>query len=540
MRFALAYDEEALFLGATITDERFISDHDAVVIRLSLPTEARRHVFEIQLYAGVPGRVRAHATLVEARTAALLDRAEVVEGPIAGDGYALEARIPWGSLPGGENWPLGRGAVGLRDVDQEAHPDVEAELTTASTAELDRLAPTGSRSGFVAFVESFGLDRLAPTKFWRADVDGNGSAEHVVIIDRYLAVTGPGYLSSGTEFHELAIDDAQDLERTVLRDLTGDGRPEMAVTLRQRNSLGARVLWQVLAIDRSPIRPLLSIEARKETSRGSLESPIAVRAAESGAPIIEQRLGSADRLDEASYDEAPSEAVIPILLPWGPIAKRTLRWDGSGFAVLREWENPSRSSARARAVSRPRPPVPEARAPAPQVLARFFAERGVDPSARPTLRLEENLVGDARPEELRVYGLSLVIVGSGVGGGRGYLFFEIPARDVSDVLSVTIEDATGDEFGEVWIRVRQRLGAVERELLLIHELTEQGFPRLFAAEVTRRQGNNVIENQVRVTGRGSARTVRIEPRRVRGWTAQNWPFAPMNEPGIQPLRLPWE
>ena len=90
------------------------------------------------------------------------------------------------------------------------------------------------------------------------------------------------------------------------------------------------------------------------------------------------------------------------------------------------------------------------------------------------------------PEEVAVYGRDLAVVGPGFRGGTGWFSFELPAADPSDVLDVRGVDVTGDARSEVLVRVRQSLGDVQREVLLVFELRGDVFPLLLAREVAAR------------------------------------------------------
>ncbi|NIS34938.1 MAG: hypothetical protein GWO04_35590, partial [Actinobacteria bacterium] len=50
--------------------------------------------------------------------------------------------------------------------------------------------------------------------------------------------------------------------------------------------------------------------------------------------------------------------------------------------------------------------------------------------------------------------------------------------------------------------MRQDLGEVQRDVLLVHQFAGDAFPRLLAVEVERRQGDRVVRNELRPGRRG--------------------------------------
>lgn len=94
---------------------------------------------------------------------------------------------------------------------------------------------------------------------------------------------------------------------------------------------------------------------------------------------------------------------------------------------------------------------------------------------------------------------------------------------------------TGDGRAEILVRVRQTFGDVRREVLLVHQLTERGFPRLLQVEVARAQGERSITNEVRTRGG----RLEIAPGRARGWTADSYRFTRDPSDSVEPLLLPW-
>lgn len=557
MRFALGYDERGLYLAAEVWDERLVrtsrpgAREDAIILTLTQP--GGRSAVDLYFFAGVPGRSAASAGMAPVGSSRVrpLRQVQVVEGPLRrGQGYVLEAFVPVSVLPGGPRWQEARGSIRLRDVDREAHPEVEAEpaLVAVDPRRLDTLLPLVVSGGSGAVLEEFlaarGLMASRPTHQLRGDVAGDARPESVVLVGGYVLISGPGYGDGRSyAYQQLPVDDARDVRSAELVDLTGDGKAELVLVLRQRNRQGERDLWQVMSLSGQAPRAIFAIETRKALGGGSVESTLQIRRGRGSLPTIVVRAGRARGLDEASYREAPARDAEAILLPWGPVRERTYRWSGQRFEPIGEQPNPSyqrRQAAAARAsvrTSEGREVEPTVRAPsADELLAAFRRERGIPASARPSHRVQANFAGDREKETAFVFGRQLVLFGPGIQGGTRWLYYEIPVNRDSDLLGVEAADVTGDGRAELLLRVRQIFGDVQREVLLVHQVTDRGFPRLLQVEVARMQSGRAIQNEVRARNG----QLEIRPGRARGWTEATYRFARDPNDNVDPLLLPWQ
>ncbi|MFK7987023.1 MAG: hypothetical protein AB8I08_13445 [Sandaracinaceae bacterium] len=551
MRYALGHDADALYVIAQVFDQRVVrntpatSREDAVILTLASPGRRARGI-DLYLFAGVPGTAGSAAFAPVGQTRLRrLSTVQVVEGPLErGTGYTLEVRIPFGAFPGAaRDWDRHRASIRLRDVDSEARPEVVAEpsLVPVDRRHLDRLAPlrpTGGSSGALeAFLASRNLGAARPSHELTGNVIGDREPERVYVVHEYVVLTGAAVPGGGYAFHRLPVERASDVREASMRDLTGDGLAELILTLRQRNQAGERDLYQVFTLQ-DPIRPMFAIEVRKAMRGGSIESRVRVLRARRGAPEIEVRAGRASGLDASSYRERPADDAVAMLLPWGPVRARRYRWDGRRFAQTREEANPryrppetapSRPTSTPAARTEPETPSTEA------LLAGFRREHRIRRGSAPRFRGRANLAGGREPEVFQVYGRALVAVGPGIQGGRSWLEYEVPVSADADVLDVRAADVTGDRRAEILIRVAQHFGDVHRELLLVHQVQESGFPQLLQVEVARQRGSEELRNEV-VTRGGR---LEIRPGRARGFSAENWPFTRDASDSAAPIRLPW-
>ncbi|MFW5921112.1 MAG: hypothetical protein ACOCUS_04675 [Polyangiales bacterium] len=571
MRYALAYDGDGLYVGAEVRDQRLIRNprpgrkEDAIVLTLAMPRRGGYRGVELWLWAGVQGRTAAKAGRAQlGRRPRPLRGAEIVEGPRdGGPGYVLEAFIPWRAIPGSSGWQRGRGAIRLRDVDKAAHPEVEDEPASAQVDPdaLDRLPmlmPTGGTSAMVRrFQKAQGLLGTAPRFDRGGDVAGDGREERVVVVGEYIVVVGPGYKNGESyDFMQLPVDSASDIKKLSLKDMTGDGKAEALVSMRQHGARGSRDVFQVIGFDGSSVRPIFGVETRKQTEDGWVVSRLRIRRARRGPPLVEVRTGRAQGLDAESYRESPARDVEPILLPWGPVLARRYQYHEGEFQKVWQRDNPryvdpeerrraqrqrrqreqrqqQRDQARQRAEAERAPSIDE-------LLNKVRRERGIARSVRPRFRTETNIFDGPTPEVLVVFGKAVVVLGPGYRDGKGYFYYEVPAASAQDVLDVKTADLSGNGAEEVIFRVRQDLGKVKREVLLVHCLRPHGFPRILAVEVARKMGRESLENEVSIRRGGRRDVLVIEPGRARGWSRSNWPFeSGGDDDGIAEPLLPW-
>jgi hypothetical protein len=558
---ALAYADAGLYLAAEVSDDRLVrtsahgGEEDVIIVTLAFPRGRGLRGVELWFYAGESGRSAAVVTSggVGARRRGEVRGAEIVEAPRSGGGaggYSLEAFVPWSAIPGSDRLEEGVGAVRLRDVDEAAHPTVEREpsLGPAAPRDLSALLPLRPAGGEAAMMEAFlaaqGLTGSLPSHDFREDVAGDGRAERVALVERFVVVMGGGYGGgAGYGFLGLDVEAPGDLRDVALRDLTGDGREELALVARQRGGGGTRDVLEVLSFAGESPAVVFAIELREETAVGVVENRVRFERGRRGRPtaIVVSTVAAAG-LDAARWRMEPASDVEPLLLPWGPVRERTYRWDGARFA--REGERPNPDHAEAAEPAASSGPAASADAsrsapPAPgldELLAAWRREAGLPRSARPRVDLSANLAGDPTPERLLVHGTRMVVVGSAFRDGTGWFDFGIPAASEGDLLGVTVADVTGEDRAEIFFRIRQTIGDVRREVLVVCHFVPEGFETLLTREIAREQAGQRIENEL-VTGGGH---LEIRPGTSRGWTAATWPFAESPGPdGVEPPLLPW-
>ena len=450
--FAVRYDNEGFYLGARVRDERLIRNRrptprdDALVMTLALPRGRRLVATDLWFYPGLEGRLPgAVAKGAYGRRPRPLRGARLVEGPLqaASSGYVIEAFVPWSSLGRlRRGWQSGRISVRLNDVDSEAHPRPEREPSLAPVSRrslhtLPEIQPTGGEAAMLRrFLASRSLEGTRPWFDARRDMTEDRRPERVLIADRFVLVMGPGY-RDGTEFDffELPVVSRADAADASLVDLTGDGKAELTVRLKQRNERGTRVVWQVYRFGDGGLAPAFGIEVRKETDRGFVEADLRLGRGRPRSIVVEP--GSSEGLNASNFSEARAAGLESILLPWSGVSRRSYRWNGERFSVVEEVRaSPGRSSSPAsshQAADRSRR-TRSAPAATSNLMTEYRRRAGIADSARARHSLTANLAEGREPEQLSVFGSTLVVVGEGFRRGESVFEFSVPVTEPSHLL----------------------------------------------------------------------------------------------------------
>lgn len=549
---ALAYDVRGLYVGARVQDDVFIRnarpkmEEDALIVRLAFPQRGQFIDSELWLFAGKIGETAAVAQLKSGPLLSPLRAGvQIVEGPLQG-GYALEAFVPWSSFTGGSDYAYARGSLHLHDVDEATGGrrrtgDPSSAPLTLQPAELPWLSlEAGPVRAISALLKSKNLEQSASKLDFIGDVRGDARAERVLVIGTFVAVSGS---DAKFDFADLPVTSAGDVLRAEMRDLTGDDKPELVLRLGQQNELGSRELLQVYRLNAPPISAVFGAEVRKQTSAGWVETLSRFEQKPRVPTQIVLISGRAQGLSEENYRETQEGDLVPIALPWGRWLERRYQWDGTRFALRSELptQRPSAAEASVAAPSAAAPISAEvSEAPRQEnPLDAYKRERNIPAGLDARFMENINLAGDARPELLSIYGRELVITGDALGGA-GYFYLGLPVADAADVLGVQTGDLTGDGLRDVLVRVGQRIGDVQRELVYCYSLGQDRAQQLLVVEVSRARGPQRIDNKVAIVADKQRAVLTIEPGVARGWSESDYPFVADSADGVAPLLLPWK
>ncbi|APR76612.1 Hypothetical protein A7982_01959 [Minicystis rosea] len=543
-RAALAYDANNLYVAADVTDDVLRGgggDHVEVV--LGFPGGA---VHEITIYPGDPGKSAGSAKLKDGSS---LSGAKVVEAPRSG-GWSLEASIPWSSLPSARQVRVGlRGAIFVHDVDAgSTEKNVAGTAPSAAYASLPPLNTEAEQSLHDGLLKEKGI-KGAPRFNLLADVAGDSMKERVLVFDRYLVVLGSSFRKGSEYFFSDVGVEASNLLSCEVRDLTGDGQSEILLRKRVGSSGRPREMIQVLTFGSSETPfTIFQHEVAITTPDGSLSNEVSV-IADGSRSAIKITPGTARGLHAGNYREPTETSYDPVLLPWGTIASQTYKLSGNAFKkASEETQAATPPPAQAQAsvsnegtgLPKP-PPPPSASELMEKVYDLYKKDRGA--SGRPRFDLAVDVAGDASAERVLVHERDIVVFGKGYKNGTGYSYLTLQQfASASDVAEVTARDVTGD--GKAEILVRGTLHAkgpggdtVDRDVLLVFQVSPDGMKRVFSAEVARSMGRKRVAGTVRV---GSG-WIDLAPGSAVEWTAATYPFTQDSGPvgGLEPLLLPW-
>ena len=103
-----------------------------------------------------------------------------------------------------------------------------------------------------------------------------------------------------------------------------------------------------------------------------------------------------------------------------------------------------------------------------ELVGAYRETRGVAANVRPRFVTHANIAEDSAIESLMLFARELLVVGKGFRGGTGFFYFGLPVATGADIQRMFTGDVTGDGRREVFVRVKQFVGEVQRELLLAY------------------------------------------------------------------------
>jgi hypothetical protein len=575
LRFALASQGEGLYLAAEVHDDQLVrkgsigAGQDALVLGIFAPSEqGPSRATEVWLHAGRVGQEKAQAGVRAAGASrgsvAPAPEIKVVEGPLTkGNGYVIEAFIPWQLVARADSWEQARAVLRYEDYDAAGSSTPEATLTSSPETKPEQWPAialgTGQLDLLATFLKAEGLVGVTPRFDERANVAGDALDERVVIVDKYVLVYGKHFKDGQSySFFALPYSVGGGLVSAELIDLTEDGRAELLARVRQSNDLGARVLALVLSLGEESIAPLFSVELKKETRDGFIENELRLDTKTHPKQLL-LSLGRAQGLSQENYRESPATDATPILLPWGPIEASSYAFQAGKFVCVAQRETkrplaatPARSASTANARESPAS-APEAKISSGDALADLVQAVNAGSASKEAVRFkqEANLFGGPARELVFVHQRRIVMSGADLGAPGSYLAYGLPVRSDEELLSLQSADLGADGKAELFARYRQSgPDGVAHELLMVLSVetngAQRGFQPLLIAEVARRQGDKAILNQVQI----KAGVLVIAPGKAQGYTRESYPFSveargsareQNNDvmPGIERVLLPW-
>lgn len=550
-RAAVAYDGANLYIAADVVDDALRGGADHVALVLGFPGGTTH---EIQLYPGEPGKTAGSARTGNGKAIA---GAKVIEAPKDG-GYTLEASVPWSTFPEAATVRIGlRAALLARDADASSSIEaVSGSSTSVAYADLPSLAMEPEQALADGLVRDKGL-KGAPRFNLLANVAGDAMKERVLVYDRYLVVLGPSF-RKGSEYYwnDMGVDvGAGMLPSVEARDLTGDGQAEIIFRKRFGTGNRWREMLHVVSFGATEVpNTIFQHEIGLMTEAGSIANEVTF-APDGGKTAIRISVGTSKGFHAGNYKEATETAFNPLLLPWGSIKSQTYKVAGSAFTKASEEkqeptqapvEKPS-ASASAGATQWKPPPPPSAAELQDKVYDLYKKDRSVTGKARFDSAID--VAGDKTPERVLLHGRDIVVFGKGFKNGTGYSMLAMQFASANDIIGMTAKDLTGDGKAEIIVKGELHVnappdaggGTVDREIVLVFQVSGETIKRVFAAETARAMGKKRIEGAFRLVDAGRTAEIELAPGKAIEWTDKTYPYNQDSGPvgGFEPLLLPW-
>ncbi|MBI5536548.1 MAG: hypothetical protein HY898_27750 [Deltaproteobacteria bacterium] len=551
---ALAYDDQWVYIAGEVTDKSFVRtgafgpNEDHAVVVLTFPDEQGQYrtLYELEIYAGVPGK---SAGQVKARGLGVVSTATLVEMKTS-DGYDFEVKVPWNLFP-----PAARVRTGIRGA--MLYYNATGGSISGVIGTVDKTSPAASLPWMPTACEQSlknGLLRdrgiTTPPQFdFKADVAGDAMKESVLVYDRYLVVLGPHY-RNGTEYFysDLEADASAGMVPMFdVKEVTNDGKAEIVMRKRVNVGAGWRELFAVLGFDAqgSP-KSIFEHETGLSSSVGTIQNDVRVN----GRSIVFS-LGTATGYNSGNYHEPTDTDRAPMLLPWGAIKSQTYEWSGKEFKLIATEKKAAGDNATPSgppAPPAPRPPSQEELLD--QVFNLYKSERKIPAGIAPRFDFVTNVAEDERTERVLAHDRDIVVFGKGFKEGRGYVYVTLTAfQEAKDIIDMTARDMTGDGLADIIVRGVQTTKAPEemgagdlvREVLFIYTVSPQGIARVFAAETALSLGDKRMQGIIAFLAGKSGLDIEIRPGRSVGWDRSTWPYKQDTESvsGLEPLLLPW-
>lgn len=557
MAMVVQYDDANLYVAASVNGAKAgAEDHAALVVAVPY-AGGQLAAYELSFMTGVPGiRTGVVRFTGGAKKGEEVPGAKIVEAP-SSDGYTFEAFVPWAALP-----ETSTVRVGLRGVARFYTAGGAAVLATGTgDADHPRALPALPTEPEQSLIEGLlhprGLDETAPKVDLYANVAGNAMKERVAVFGTFFTICGHGYRGGKEYFFK---DLGGELVRLDARDLLGRGKDDLLVRRRVTVAGTPREWFEVWQVgENGEPATIFAHEIAVVKGNQRVSNLVHVSGKE-----IEIAVEPAVGWDAASYREATDGDVAPVLLPWGPVASETFRFDAGKFVKAASVPNNAPAAAAATTttthaqaeVARPtEPPTPRATRGgdlSPRLLDQFKKDHGVAPDVAPKADIQVNVAEDARPERVVVIDRDLVVLGPGFKGGTTYAFTTLSQlADAADVKDVTVRDLTGDGAAEVIVRGVRHVtpqppgsgGLLDLEATFVYTVAPSGITRVFGIETAREQAGKRVQGLVQFVPAKSGKgfDVDVRPGRATGWTEKTYPWA-QDQPGagaVEPLLLPW-
>jgi hypothetical protein len=173
----------------------------------------------------------------------------------------------------------------------------------------------------------------APRFEQHADVAGDARLETLALFGTECLVVGEGF-REGRAFYYfgLPVREAAQVLRLFSGDVTGDGRHELLVRIRQAVGDVTREILYVYTFAGEQLEPLLAVEVRRSQGTQSVDNQVALVARASGSALqITPGVAHGWSATEYPFSSESRDGVAPLLLPW---KDRPLRYEYDGQQLV--------------------------------------------------------------------------------------------------------------------------------------------------------------------------------------------------------------
>jgi hypothetical protein len=567
---ALAYDDDNLYVAMKIDDKKIIrsasagSAEDHATLRLAFPLgKGQYHTYVVELFPGDPGKLPG-VVRVSGRAAT---GAQLVEAPEP-DGLTFEAKVPWKNFA-----EAARTRVGLRAA-MEWTDAVAAGKIGSITAtsrgkegkELPQLLTEPEQAIYDGLIRAQQLP-TEPAREVVMDVAGDALYERVALYDHFLTIVGT-HFRGGKEFvvADLQIQDSGKLKQFQHADFDGDGHEEIVAVVRLGSEDHYRDVVEVLRVDTdNSLKPVYLHEVGLTAGSGAIQNEVKIGRNGGRATLVIAQ-GSAEGVEQQGYSEPKPSDMESALLPWDPIGSQTFAWQGghlvktgetthtpaahgSGKVAKSSRTQQQDRSASTNAVAAPPPPRPPSSDELmDQVYALYRKDRHVK-KGKPRFDFVTDVAGDTTTERVLIHERDIVCFGKNFREGTSYVYASIGVGSPEDIVDVTARDLTGDGKAEaIVLAVLHAKGGkelddaeVDRSVLFVFQISENGIRRIFAAETGRGISDKWVLSGVRLMPKDAGTQIELTAGRAVGFTAKTYPFPDETEAsgGVEPVVLPW-
>src|SRR5262249_27597192 len=295
-----AYDDTMLYMAVDVSDDRLIRSRSPRPTDDHLVLEIGGGKWEI-----FPGSAAASAKLYVGGPKGM-----AVVDSLQKHGWSVELAVARAKIPGVRKGdPAVRFGLAFFDADVAAPPKIETVVALRDASlvfeEADHLL-----ADFLAQMKLRRSDIVLDTT---ANIDGAPGAERVVWAGRTIGILGEGFA-----YLELPVSLREDVLEVRAIDLAGEGKASLLVRYVERGNGGAREVLAVWNMVTGSFVRTFAHEVAKVVGRARMTNAWELVAKKRGRGrdlII--RAGDAGGFSKDSWNEAPAEDMMPILLPWG-------------------------------------------------------------------------------------------------------------------------------------------------------------------------------------------------------------------------------